>query len=46
MPSNLIVVNSHMEFIVPDSKVELVLALLFEVATGAQNVPETKDSRK
>ncbi len=31
--------NEDMEFIVPDSKMELVRALLFEVSSGAQGCP-------
>ena len=35
---SIVVINGHMEFIVPDSKMELVRALLFEVCEGASGV--------
>lgn len=39
MPANTVVVNGHMEFIVPDRKMELVKAFLHEVCEGASNEP-------
>ncbi len=39
---NVVIINSHMEFFVPDSKMESVKALLFEVCSGAQNTPPQK----
>lgn len=36
------VVVDRIEFNVPDQKLELVKALLFEVATGAQNDPSKR----
>jgi len=40
---SIVTINGHMEFFVPEKKMELVKALLFEVCSGAQNTPPPND---
>jgi hypothetical protein len=43
MPANTVTINGHMEFIVPDSKIQAVEAILWAVSEGASNkAPDVK----
>ena len=42
MTANIIVVNKHILFTVPDSKLEETKAFLFAVCEGAQSTPPEK----
>lgn len=39
---SIVTIDGHMEFIVPDRKMELVMALLHEVCSGAQSTPPAR----
>ena len=44
MTANIIVVNKHILFTVPDSKLEETKAFLFAVCEGAQSTPPEKQA--